>query len=211
MTTVPHHHDIDLRALVLVCSLKPSPAPSSSELLGRQVLEQLEGYGVTGEVLRVVDHGVRFGVTTDEGDGDGWPAIRATLLAADILVLATPIWLGQPSSVCKMVLERLDAELGETDDEGRPSMFGKVAGVAVVGNEDGAHHVSAEIYQSLSDVGFTVPAQAVTYWVGEAMGAADYQDLDERPEKTAETTRTLAANAAHLARLLRDLAYPVPG
>src|SRR5215210_6816880 len=110
----PQHHDIDLRALVLVCSLKPSPASSSSELLGRQVLEQLQAYGVTGEVLRVVDHGVKFGVTTDEGDGDGWPVIRGKLLSSDILVLATPIWLGQPSSVAKMVLERLDAELSET-------------------------------------------------------------------------------------------------
>src|SRR3712207_4854775 len=117
MTVPTPHHEIDLRALVLVCSLKRSPEPSSSELLGRQVLQQLQPYGVTGEVLRVVDHSVRFGVTTDEGDGDGWPGIRAKLLASDILVLATPIWLGQPSSVCKVVLERLDAELGETDDE----------------------------------------------------------------------------------------------
>jgi predicted CoA-binding protein len=90
-------------------------------------------------------------------------------------------------------------------------MFGKVAAVAVVGNEDGAHHVSAEIYQALSDIGFTVPPQAVTYWVGEAMGATDYQDLDATPEKTAQTTSTLAANAAHLARLLRGHSYPVPG
>jgi multimeric flavodoxin WrbA len=108
------------------------------------VLEQLQEYGVTGEVLRVVDHGVKFGVTTDEGDGDGWPAIRARLMSSDILVLATPIWLGQPSSVCKVVLERLDAELSETDDEGRLSTYGTVAAVAVVGNEDGAHHVIAE-------------------------------------------------------------------
>ena len=208
MTTAPHHHDIDLRALVLVCSLKASPAPSSSELLGRQVLEQLQSYGVTGEVLRVVDHGVKFGVTTDEGDGDGWPTIRGKLLSSDILVLATPIWLGQPSSVCKMVLERLDAELAETDDEGRLSTYGTVATVAVVGNEDGAHHTTAECLQALNDVGFTVPAAAATYWVGEAMHGTDYRDLDATPEVTATTTATLAANAVHLARLLKTSPYP---
>ena len=204
----PPHHEIDLRALVLVCSLKPSPAPSSSELLGRQVLEQLQQYGVTGEVLRVVDHGVKFGVTTDEGDGDGWPAIRSKLMTSDVLVLATPIWLGQPSSVCKMVLERLDAELSETDEEGRLSTYGTVAVVAVVGNEDGAHHTTAECLQALNDTGFTIPAAAATYWVGEAMHGTDYNDLDQTPEVTASTTATLAANAVHLARLLKTDPYP---
>jgi multimeric flavodoxin WrbA len=130
------------------------------------------------------------------------------MLAADILVIATPIWMGQPSAVCKMALERLDAELAETDDEGRMLTLGKVGAVAVVGNEDGAHHVSAEVYQALSDVGFTIPANGVTYWVGEAMQGTDYQDLDEKPEKTQQTTRTLAANAAHLARLLKGSRYP---
>ena len=197
-----------LNALVLNCTLKPAPTTSSSEKLGEEVLEALKEHDVTGEVVRVVDEQVKFGVQTDEGDGDGWPRIRRKMLDADILVLATPIWLGQPSAVCKMVLERLDAELGETDDEGRLLTYGKVAGVAVVGNEDGAHHVTAELYQALGDVGFTVPANGVTYWVGEAMQATDYKDKDPRPEKTDQTTRTLAANAAHLARLLQEHPYP---
>lgn len=197
-----------LRALVLVCTLKPGPAESSSSLLGTQVLRELEKHGVVGDVVRVVDHDVRFGVTTDEGDGDEWPQIRERMLASDILVLATPIWLGQPSSVAKMVLERLDAEISETDDEGRMLTFGKVAVVAVVGNEDGAHHTSAECFQGLNDVGFTIPANGVTYWVGEAMGSTDYQELSPTPEATATTTRTVAANAAHLARLLRSEPYP---
>ena len=131
-----------LRALALVCSLKPSPAASSTDLIARQVLEELAGHDVTGEVVRVVDHDVKPGVEKDMGDGDAWPAIREKVLAADVLVLATPTWMGQASSVCMRVLERLDAELSETDDQGRPSVFGKVAGVAVVGNEDGAHHIS---------------------------------------------------------------------
>ncbi|MEK8105942.1 NAD(P)H-dependent oxidoreductase [Micromonospora sp. M12] len=143
--------------LVLNCTLKPSPTPSSSEQLGQEVLAELAAQGVEGEMVRVVDHDVRFGVSTDEGDGDGWPAIRAKLLAAQVLVIATPIWLGQPSSVCKMVLERLDAELSETDDEGRLLTYGKVAGVAVVGNEDGAHHTIGQVQQALNEVGFTSP------------------------------------------------------
>lgn len=197
-----------LNALVLNCTLKPAPTASSSEVLGQELLEALAEHDVTGDMVRVVDERVKFGVQVDEGDGDGWPAIRQKMLAADILVLASPIWMGQPSAICKMVLERLDAELAETDDEGRMLTYGKVAGLAVVGNEDGAHHVSAEVYQALNDVGFTIPANGVTYWVGEAMQATDYKDKDPRPEKTQQTTKTLAANAAHLARLLKQQQYP---
>ena len=198
----------DLTCLVLTCTLKPAPTASSSELLGQQVLDAFADLGVTGSMERVIDHRVSFGVSTDEGNGDGWPALREMVLAADVLVVVTPIWMGQPASVCKVVLERLDAELSETDDEGRPSMFGKVAAVGVVGNEDGAHHVTAEVFQALGDVGFTIPAQAATYWVGEAMQAVDYQDLDSTPEKTAGTTTMLARNCTHLAGLLTKDSYP---
>ncbi|MFC6286719.1 flavodoxin family protein [Nocardioides sp. GCM10027113] len=197
-----------MRALVLSCTLKKSPAESSSVLIGEQVLDELRSHGVDGEVVRVVDHDVRFGVSTDEGDGDEWPAIREKVLAADILVISTPIWLGQPSAVCKLALERLDAEIAETDDEGRPLTFGKVGLVAVVGNEDGAHATAAACFQALNDCGFTVPAQGATYWVGEAMQGTDYLDLDKTPDTTAGTNRTAAANAVHLARLLQSEQYP---
>lgn len=203
-TTTP----VPLRALVLCCTLRPSPSPSSSERLGTELLTELGKHGVEGAAVRVVDHDVRFGVSKDEGDGDAWPQIRRQMLDSDILVIATPIWMGQPSSVCKMVLERLDAELSETDDEGRMSTYGKVAVVAVVGNEDGAHHVAAETFQALSDVGFTIPANGCTYWVGEAMQSTDYLDLDGGSEKTTTTTRTAATNAAHLARRLKAQPYP---
>jgi multimeric flavodoxin WrbA len=197
-----------LRAVVLGCSLKQSPAPSSSELLGREVLAALADHNTDGEIVRIVDHKVRLGVSTDEGNGDEWPAIRAKILDANILVIATPIWLGQPSSVTKMVLERLNAELAETDDQGRLLTYGKVAAVAVVGNEDGAHHVTAEVLQALNDVGFTIGAAASTYWVGEAMGKVDYKDAGPKPDTTGAATKALAANAAHLARLLDDQPYP---
>lgn len=197
-----------LTATALVCTLEPSPTKSSSELLANEVLEELQKHNVTSTSYRVVDYNIKFGVAKDMGDGDEWPKLRQSIIDSDILVIATPIWMGQPSAVAKMVLERLDAELSETDADGRPLMNGKVAIAAIVGNEDGAHHTSAEIYQALSDVGFTIPAGGPTYWVGEAMGSVDYQDLDHKPEKTTQTTKTNAANAAHLARLLKDSNYP---
>ncbi|MGQ0625572.1 MAG: flavodoxin family protein [Sporichthyaceae bacterium] len=197
-----------LNAIALTCSLKRSPAPSSSEKLAREILSALGEHDVAGEVIRVADANVAFGVSTDEGNGDGWPALRAKIVATDILILTLPIWLGQPSSVAKMVLERLDAELSETDDSGRPSMYGKVAVVGVVGNEDGAHHCVAEVLQGLNDVGFTAAAAAGTYWVGEAMGKVDYLDAGPKPETTGAATASAAANAAHLARLLRAEPYP---
>ena len=198
----------DLTALALVCSLTPSPAPSSSELMARHVLDELSSHGVGGTSLRVVDHNVMPGVQTDMGEGDAWPGIREKILAADILVLATPIWMGHPCSIAQRVIERLDAELSETDDAGRPIMYGKVAVVAVVGNEDGAHKVNADMQQALNDVGFTIPAQGGTYWVGEAMQTVDYKDLDTVPEKVASATAGAARNAAHLARALTQAPYP---
>jgi multimeric flavodoxin WrbA len=196
------------RALALVCSLKPSPAPSSSDLLARQVLDVLGEQGFASDVVRVVDHDVKPGVEVDMGEGDAWPAIREKLMAADVLVVSTPTWVGHMSSVAQRVLERLDGELSETDDSGRPLVTGKVAVVCVVGNEDGAHKIAADLFQALDDIGFTIPAQGSTYWNDEAMGGRDYLDLDETPEAVASTTKTLAENAAHLARALKAQPYP---
>jgi multimeric flavodoxin WrbA len=142
------------------------------------------------------------------GTGDEWPDLRQRMLDADILLVSTPTWLGQPSSIAQRLLERLDAELSEQDEQGQPYTYGKVAVAAVVGNEDGAHHVSAIVFQTLNDVGFTLPAGAVTYWNGEAMHGTDYKDLDTTPEQVASTTATLATNAAQLARLLKSDPYP---
>ncbi|MFJ4255022.1 flavodoxin family protein [Microbacterium sp. NPDC090003] len=200
--------DTALTALAITCTLKPSPAESSSDLLATQILDALADHGVTGDLVRAVDIAVKPGVETDMGDGDEWPAIREKVLGADILVLVTPTWMGQHSSVAQRVLERLDAELAETDAEGRPILFDKVAIAGIVGNEDGAHHIAAILFQSLNDVGYTVPAQASVYWNGEAMQGVDYKDLDETPEKVVETITTATRNAAHLARALKVSAYP---
>ncbi|MDF2824336.1 MAG: hypothetical protein K0R68_1744 [Mycobacterium sp.] len=197
-----------ISALALVCSLKPSPAPSSSDLIADHVFATLTEQGVSTDKIRVVDFHVSPGVEADMGDSDQWPQLREKILAADILLLSTPTWVGHPSSVTQRVLERLDAELSNTDEQGRPVMVGKVALVSVVGNEDGAHKIVADLFQALNDIGFSIPAQGCTYWNDEAMRGRDYKDLDEVPEAVASTTATAARNAVHLARTLRAAQYP---
>jgi multimeric flavodoxin WrbA len=199
-----------LKAIALNCTLKSSSAKdvSSTQKLLEQILAAFGKHNVTGEIIRIADHDVKAGVTSDEGDGDAWPAIRKRILDSNILLIGTPIWLGQPSSLCKRVLERMDAFLGETDDAGRMVSYGRVAALAVVGNEDGAHHVTAEVYQALNDVGFTLPASAVAYWVGEAMGKVNYADLPKTPDKVQQSIDSLTRNAAHLAGWLSQNQYP---
>ncbi|QUS39453.1 NADPH-dependent oxidoreductase [Tardiphaga alba] len=195
-------------ALAFNCTLKRGDENSSTGKLVGELLDALKRYGVNGTAVRAADHNILPGVTSDEGEGDEWPALRTKILAADILIIGTPIWLGQPSSVAKRVLERMDAFLEETDGRGRMPSFGKVAIAAVVGNEDGAHRCHADIFQALNDVGFTIPAGGGTYWVGEAMGSVDYTNLTRPHDKTVQTTRMLAANAAHLAKVLKASRYP---
>jgi multimeric flavodoxin WrbA len=202
---------VPLTAIALNCTLKsakPGAEPSSTDKLIGEVQAALGEHGVTAETVRVVDANLLPGVETDMGDGDGWPALRAKILAADILVFASPIWLGHLNSVAQRVLERMDAFFSDATDDGVLPPFGKVAIVATVGNEDGAHHVSAEVFQGLNDVGFTIPGSGHVYWVGEAMQRTDYKDLPETPEKVAAATRTMARNAVHLAGLLQAQAYP---
>jgi multimeric flavodoxin WrbA len=198
-----------IKVIAFNCTLKSSgKETSSTEVLLQQVIEAFTQDGATGEIVRAADYDIKPGVKADEGEGDDWPELRNRLLAADILVVGTPIWLGQPSSISKRILERMDAFLDEKDDRGRMPTYGKVGIVAVVGNEDGAHHVIAEISQAMTEVGFTVPAGAGTYWVGEAMGSKDYKEFGKPPKAVAEWTPLLASNAAHLARLLKVNNYP---
>ena len=198
-----------ITAVGLNCSLKPGNAESSTDQLLEELFAALAKHGVeSAGVVRIGNENVLPGVTSDEGDGDGWPEIRRQILAADILVFGTPIWMGHPCSHAQRVLERLDAFLGETDEQGRMVSLDRVAIVAAVGNEDGAHHVAAELFQGLSDVGFTIPAGGMTYWVGEAMHKTDYKDLPSGSDKTDQATAAAAANAAHLAAVLRASPYP---
>ncbi|TYL51116.1 flavodoxin family protein [Agromyces mariniharenae] len=202
----------DLSVLLLNCTLKHAPEASSCQLIAEQLLGGFAGHGLEGDIVRVVDVDVAPGVDADMGDGDEWPGLRERILASDILVVCTPTWLGHMSSVAQRVLERLDAELSATDDAGRPILFGRVAVTAVLGNEDGAHKITADLHQALNDVGFTMPAQGGTYWNGAAMEKTDYKDLPETPEPVAQANATLVRNAVHLAGLLAERPYPAtPG
>ncbi len=197
-----------LSAIALNCSLKAT-GESSTDAMIAVLADAFAAYDVTiTDTIRIAAHDVKTGVTSDEGEGDAWPAIRAKILAADILILGTPIWMGQMGSVAKKVLERMDAFLSETDDVGRMPSASKVAVAAIVGNEDGAHIAGAQIFQSLNDTGWTIPASATCYWVGEAMGKTDFKDLPEIPAKILETAAATASNAAHLAASLKRNGYP---
>ena len=199
-----------LTAIAINCTLKRSgDEPSSTDKMIGLIAGELAKHDVkVSETIRIADHDIKPGVTSDEGPGDAWPDIRKRILAADILVFGTPIWLGQPSSLAKRVLERMDAFFSETDESGRMPSFGKLAVVGIVGNEDGAHHVTAELLQALNDTGWTIPAQAACYWVGEAMHKTDFKDLAKVPDNVQGLAGILAANAAHLANLLKQSAYP---
>lgn len=198
-----------LTATAINCSLSAKGRASSTDAMLDVLAEHFQAHDVeVGAPIRIAAHQVKWGVSSNEGAGDDWPAIREQILAADILIFGTPIWMGQPSSVAKLVLERMDAFLDETDSAGRMPSYSKVAVAAIVGNEDGAHHVSSQIFQALNDVGWTIPAVAACYWVGEAMRAIDFKDLEHRPRSVTWTASMVAANASHLARLLRQSPYP---
>ena len=199
-----------LKVQPLNCTLKRDASKASStDAMIAVLAQEFRALDVeVADTIRLAAHDVPAGVTSDEGEGDEWPVIREKILAADILILGTPIWMGQAGSVAKRALERMDAFLSETDAQGRMPSYSKVAVAAIVGNEDGAHFASAQIFQALNDVGWTIPAVAACYWVGEAMGSTDFKDLDETPEMVPKTAKMVAGNATHLARLLKSEPYP---
>ena len=199
-----------MRAVVLNCTLKPSHGVSNTEALAKVVIAELEKAGADVEMIRLVDLDIKPGVTADEGGGDQWPGVDRKLKAADIVVFATPTWLGQMSSVALRALERMDAWFGETDDTGRPVAFGKVAGIVITGNEDGAHHIVATISQGLIDMGFTIPAQSWTYWhLGPGPGP-DYVETDQGHDYSDRVGRNAARNLIALSKVLKPDTYPVP-
>lgn len=192
-----------MRAVVLNCTLKKSPESSNTEKLAEPVAAGLRDKGVATESFRVVDYNIPPGVETDLGDGDQWPQLHKALLEAEILVIASPTWLGRPSSVAQRVLERMDAMLSETDEQGKPVAYNRVAGVVVTGNEDGAHHVISEISGALNDIGYTIPGQAWTYWnMGPGPGPS-YSDTEHGHEWSHKTAATMADNLFAVASALQ--------
>ncbi len=201
----------DLRALFLNCTLKKSPEQSHTE--GLMAISQaiMERNGVSTESIRLVDHDVAFGVwpdMTEHGwERDAWPGILEKVMAAEILVLGTPIWLGEKSSVCTQAIERLYAASGQQNDEGQYAYYGRVGGCLVTGNEDGVKHCAMSVLYGLQHIGYTIPPQADAGWIGEAGPGPSYLDEGSgglENDFTNRNTTFMTWNLLHFARMLKD-------
>ncbi len=190
-----------MNVLSLVCTLKPSPEPSSAARFSQVLLAAFPE--ATSDSVRLADVGVERGLQHDMGGGDGWPGVKAKIDAADVLVVVSPIWNGQPSSLFVQVGERLNAVLADSDEHSRTPLYGKVAVIGVVGNEDGAHAVGAVGMSMLGDLGLSFAPACVAYYLGE-----DLVEQEEVPQQQREMAALTCSNAAHLAGLLAQQGYP---
>lgn len=201
----------DLKALVLNCTLKRSPALSHTDGLVHIVQAIMEKNGVAFESLRPIDHDIATGVYPDMTEHgwakDDWPKIYEKVEAADILILTSPIWLGEKSSVCTQVIERLYANSSLLNAQGQYAYYGRVGGCLITGNEDGAKHCSMNILYSLQHLGYVIPPQADAGWLGEAGPGPSYLDKNSGgPENdfTNRNTTFMTWNLLHLARMIKD-------
>ena len=201
----------DLSAIYINCTLKRSPEVSNTRGLADHSIAIMEKLGVSVEVVRAIDHEIATGVwpdMTEHGwDRDEWPAIYKRVMAADILILLTPIWLGEKSSVCTRVIERLYGNSHLLNENGQWSYYGRVGGCIVTGNEDGIKHCAMSILYSLQHLGFVIPPQADAGWIGEAGPGPSYLDAGSGgPENdfTARNTTFMTWNLLHLARIVKD-------
>lgn len=201
----------DLKALFINCTLKRSPAPSHTDGLVNIAAAILEKNGVAVDHIRAIDHDIATGIypdMTEHGwDKDEWPALFERVMAADILVLTTPIWLGEKSSVCTQVIERLYGNSAQLNDAGQYAYYGRVGGCLVTGNEDGAKHCSMNVLYSLQHLGYTIPPQADAAWLGEAGPGPSYLDEGSggpQNDFTNRNTTFMTWNLMHIARMLKD-------
>lgn len=199
-----------MKVIFLNCTLKKSPKTSNTRAFIDNAARIFQELDVETEVIRVVDHDVKFGNTSDEGDGDAWPEILDKIKAAEMMVIATPIWRGDRSAVAKMVGERFDGIMSEGNDEnGQYPTYNKVAGVMVDGNEDGAKKAISSITFDLSEQGFTVPVNAMTYYVGKAGPGPSYiKARGDKHEFTNNMILLMVHNMVHMAKVLKENPYP---
>jgi multimeric flavodoxin WrbA len=201
----------DLRALFISCTLKPSPQVSNTEGLAAISMEILRRQGVTVDLIRAVDHDLPVGVYPDMTEHgfatDEWPQLFEQVMAADILVLCTPIWLGEKSSVCTKVIERLYGNSAQLNEAGQYAYYGRTAGCLVTGNEDGIKHCAMNILYSLQHLGYVIPPQADAGWIGAVGPGPSYLDEGSGGPETDFTNRNttfMTWNLLHLARMLKD-------
>ena len=208
-TDLDSDYGTGLRALGLNCTLKKSPEESHTEALMGRVLDLMSDHGVETEIVRPVDYEIKFGVSSDEGDGDEWPQLLEKVKAADILLMGMSIWFGVRSSVCQMVIERLDGTYNERNEQGQYPLYNKVAGVVVTGNEDGAHACAETTLFNMTHLGCVVPPNPDTYWVGDAGPGPSYLEAGgEDHPYTQRTSSWCAHNLLHMAVIMRD--NPIP-
>jgi multimeric flavodoxin WrbA len=201
----------DLRALYINCTLKRSPEVSHTRALADRSVAIMERNQISVEVIRAIDHEIATGVWPDMTEHgwqrDEWPTIFEKMMAADILVLLTPIWLGEKSSVCTRVIERLYGNSHLLNEEGQYAYYGRVGGCIVTGNEDGIKHCAMNILYSLQHLGYVIPPQADAGWIGEAGPGPSYLDPGSGGPENDFTNRNLTFmtwNLMHLARVLKD-------
>ncbi len=201
----------NLSALYINCTLKKSPRESHTQGLMDVSMEIMKKEGVEVESIRFVDHDVAFGVypdMTEHGyDTDEWPEIYKKIQKANILVIGTPIWLGEKSSVATKLIERLYAMSGHQNDKGQYIYYGKAGGCVITGNEDGIKHCAMSTLYALQHLGYSIPPQADCGWIGEAGPGPSYMDKEAKAFENAFTNRNttfMTYNLLHLAKMLDD-------
>jgi multimeric flavodoxin WrbA len=200
-----------MKALIINCTLKKSPAKSNTEALAHVLAEELDKLDVEVHTIRAVDLNILPGTTSDEGSDDDWPPIRKEILNSEILVLASPTWVGRLSSVAQRVIERLNGMFREKDGDGRPVAYNHVAGFVATGNSDGAKHVIGEMIAALSEVGFTIPAQSWAYFNnGSAAGPVYSEAAPAKQQRSKEMVAIAASNLVATAKALKEQPIPKP-
>ncbi|HMH31081.1 MAG TPA: flavodoxin family protein [Methylomirabilota bacterium] len=204
-----------LKAVIFNGTLSKSPEPSHTERLIKLSTNIMEKHGVKTELIRTIDQDIAPGVWPDMREHgyktDDWPDIFKRVMAADILIIAGPIWLGDNSSETKKVIERLYACSSILNKDGQYAFYGKVGGALITGNEDGLKHCPMNILYSLQHLGYSIPPQADAGWIGEAGPGASYGDDDGKGGRegfdndfTNRNTTFMTWNVMHLAKLLKD-------
>lgn len=198
-----------IKAVVLNCSLKDSTETSNTDALIDKIVDIFDDNQVETKRIRLADHRILYGISDNLGEGDEWPGIFKHVKEADILIIGTPIWLGEKSSIASLAIERLYGCSGLTNDKGQYIYYNKVGGVVATGNEDGAKDASRSILYGLSHIGFTIPPNVDTYWVGEAGPGPSFIEAEgEKNEFTSQHAKIMAHNLIHFARMLKE--HPIP-
>lgn len=200
---------MSLKALILNCSLKKSSKMSNSQALAEEVIQIFNENDVESDTVRLADYNIAYGIADDMGDGDEWPDIFEKVKESDILIVATPLWLGEKSSIATLAIERLYGGSSLKNDKGQSIYYNKVGGVVVTGNEDGAKNAARSILYGFSHIGLVIPPNVDTYWVGEAGPGKSYIDAKGYTNDfTQQHARMMAYNLIHFAEMLNI--HPIP-